>query len=478
MLRLLKTHKIPAVLVAAILLSLALRLGGALYQGNAIEALPGVHDQVSYHTLAERVVEGHGFTFDRNWWPATPANEPTAHWSFLYTLYLAGIYAIFGVHPIVPRLIQAIVAGILHPWLTWRIGARLFGKRAGLAAALLTAVYSYFILYASSLMTETFYILAILWAFDILTKMAADAERRDQQALSWRVWLFLGAALGMGVLLRQVLLVTIPVLLAWTWWTLCRRERIATLPRLVPRMIAVAGIIAILILPWTIRNYAAFERFVLLNTNAGYAFFLSNHPIHGTSFIAILGDEHPGYRELLPTELLHLNEAALDRALLEEGFRGVIEDPRRYLLLSASRIKDLFKFWPSSASSTSSNLARVLSFGVCLPFIILGIVLTLKKSRQSWNSIEDRRSATFHSVVLILLFVSAYSAIHLLSWSLIRYRVPMDPLLLLFASVGICHLMQSAIRKAPALPKTFYPQSVRGAIRQTAAAQGEGNATE
>jgi 4-amino-4-deoxy-L-arabinose transferase-like glycosyltransferase len=476
--RLLKTHRIPALLAAVIALAVVLRLFAAFYQGNEVEPLPGVYDQLSYQMLAERVVEGHGFSFPRNWWPATRADEPTAHWSFLYTLYLAVIYTIVGVHPLAPRLVQAVIAGVLHPWLTYRIGNRLFGERVGLVAALLTAAYSYFVLYASSLMTETFYLLAILWAFDILTRMAARAERRDFRALCWKTWVLLGVALGVGVLLRQVLLITVPILLAWTWWALCRREQLTTLRALLPRMILTVGIIAVFILPWTIRNYAAFDRFVLLNTNAGFAFFLSNHPIHETSFIAILGDDHPTYRELLPTELLHLDEASLDRALLGEGLRGVFDDPVRYLLLSASRTKDLFKFWPSSDSSTSSNLARILSFGVCVPFIGWGLFLSLMNRRRTFLQIVGKRSSSLNGVVLLLLFISTYSAIHLLSWSLIRYRIPMDPLLLLFASIGICHLLQVTARKPSALFEVFNSRTVSEAIRSTAAPQGEGNATE
>ncbi|MBM3790044.1 MAG: hypothetical protein FJW35_06795, partial [Acidobacteria bacterium] len=126
-------------LAGIMLLSLGLRLVSAFYQANVIEALPGVHDQVSYHTLAGRVLEGAGFSFGTDWWPATRAGEPTAHWSYLYTLYMALVYFLFGPNPLVARLIQAAVAAVLHPWLSWRIGRRLFGDQAGLLAALFAA---------------------------------------------------------------------------------------------------------------------------------------------------------------------------------------------------------------------------------------------------------------------------------------------------------------------------------------------------
>jgi hypothetical protein len=73
------------------------RLGAVLMMGDAVQVLPGIYDQVSYHTLATRLLGGHGFTFETEWWPVTQAGEPTAHWSYLYTFYLTIVYALVGV---------------------------------------------------------------------------------------------------------------------------------------------------------------------------------------------------------------------------------------------------------------------------------------------------------------------------------------------------------------------------------------------
>ena len=94
-------------LAASVALSVILRIGAALALGDSIAELPGIFDQVSYDALARQVLAGHGFSFAATWWPATRAGEPTAHWSFLYTLYLTGVYGIFGEHPLAARLIQA-----------------------------------------------------------------------------------------------------------------------------------------------------------------------------------------------------------------------------------------------------------------------------------------------------------------------------------------------------------------------------------
>ena len=139
-----------------------LRIFSAVYLGNQVVALPGTADQISYHSLALRVLDGHGFTFDQAWWPATEAGAPTAHWSYLYTIYLVIIYAIFGPNPLAARVIQSIIIGAAHTFLAYIIAKHTFNKTIGLAAAGVTAVYIYFIYYAGTLMTEPFFIIALM----------------------------------------------------------------------------------------------------------------------------------------------------------------------------------------------------------------------------------------------------------------------------------------------------------------------------
>ena len=87
-----------------------------------------------------------------------------------------------------------------------------------------------------------------------------------------------------------------------------------------------------LIAPATLFNYRQFGRFVLLNTNAGYAFFWANHPIYGDHFVGILPNNEP-YTDLIPAELVPLgtNEAALESALFQRGVGFILADPARYV---------------------------------------------------------------------------------------------------------------------------------------------------
>jgi 4-amino-4-deoxy-L-arabinose transferase-like glycosyltransferase len=416
-------------------MAVMLRCVSALLQGDAVTALPGIQDQVSYDTLARRVLAGDGFTFPIEWWPATAAGAPTAHWSFLYTLYLTAVYAIFGPHPLAARLIQASIAGVLYPWLTWRLGRRLFGPQVGLISAGLTAGYGYFVYYAGALMTETFYILTILWALDLAARLVST-RRLVPGRTDWLGWLLLGVALGLAVLLRQVVLLFVPVLVGWLAWMVFRRSGpgLGHWRPLLSGVLLTGCVLVAMIAPWTIRNYQAFGRLVLLNTNAGYAFFWANHPIHGTNFVAIFPSQV--YHDLIPPELRGLDEAALDSALMSRGIQFVVADPFRYAQLSLSRIKDYFEFLPSTASGEASNLARLLSFGVYLPLMVYGVAVSLMRGDR-W--VRGGRQA---ELWLVYLFGLVYSLIHLLSWALIRYRLPLDAILMPVAGLGLFELVE------------------------------------
>jgi len=186
-------------LAIIILVSVAGRLAAAASLGDHIQQLPGIFDEISYHTLATRLLGGHGFTFDQLWWPLTAAGTPTAHWSYLYTLWLAGLYALVGAHPLAARIAQAVVAGALMPYCTYRLAGRVLlrPRQPGqphwpaLAAAAWTALYGYFIYYTAALMTEAFFMTGVLWSLDCVVRLSVwqpAAPETGQAATSANRW--------------------------------------------------------------------------------------------------------------------------------------------------------------------------------------------------------------------------------------------------------------------------------------------------
>jgi 4-amino-4-deoxy-L-arabinose transferase-like glycosyltransferase len=389
------------ILVAAVLI----RIPVAILIGDQVTVLPGIQDQVSYDALARSLLAGRGYSFTKNWYPFTPPNTPTAHWSFLYPLYLAGTYAVIGYHPLAARLLQGAVGGALVCFLVYKIGRWVVNEETGLVAAGLAAVYGYFIYYNVALMTETFSIVLIL-----LTLYLSIELKENPTPIRW---VALGLSLGLAALLRQTVLLFAPFLLVWLFLEL-RARSIRWWYFALPVVTML-----LLILPWTLRNYLVYREFLLLNSNAGYALYASNNPNLGSDWrneVVVVP---------VPEELAGQNEAELDRALTQKGLEFILADPKRYLWLTLDKTLEYFRFWPSSESSRISNLNRVLSFGLYLPFMVFGLGLAVSRWRN---------------FVPLYLFIVIHTGIHLLSWPSPRYRLPVDAVLMVFAGLTIIEL--------------------------------------
>ena len=409
-------------LVAVFVLSVLLRISVALYLGDIPNSPPLLVDQVSYHSLAERVLSGHGFSFGQRWYPFSKANSPTAHWSFLYTLFISGVYALFGVHPLAVRMVQSVIGGILLPLVAFRLSRQLFRDHVAvhLCSAAIAAVYPYFVLHAATVMTETFYIVLVLYSLEVSLRLIRDLYIPRHVPVLTAIEL--GGSIGLAALMRQAILPWAPVLFLMLLWHAWRGSQIG--PGIV--RLSIAGLVVLAcVLPWTYRNYRAYDEFLLLNSNTGYAMYSAQHPMHGVHF-----REHEGAP--IPEELWALNEAQIEPVLLRLGVQFVLDDPRRYLLLCLSRIRALVKFWPSPETSLLHNIGRTASATLYMPLALAGIVLVHRNGelpRGSW---------------LLATFMIFYSTLHILTWAKVRYRLPVDAAALPFAGSAVMRLWQIA----------------------------------
>jgi hypothetical protein len=254
-------------------------------------------------------------------------------------------------------------------------------------------------------MTETFSIMLVLLTLYL------SIELKENPTLMR--WLGLGFSLGLATLLRQTVLLFAPFLLFWLFWEL-KKDGVRWWYFTVPVVV-----IILVIAPYTIRNYLVYHQFLLLNSNAGYAFFASNNPNLGTDWrndLVVVP---------VPEELVGQNEAELDRALTRRGIEFILANPKRYLWLDLNKTLEYFRFWPSSDSSRISNLNRVLSFGLYLPFMVLGLGFSVSRWRN---------------FVLLYLFIIIHTGIHLLTWPSPRYRLPVDAILMVFAGLTLIEL--------------------------------------
>ncbi len=413
----------PNPLLLIIGLALILRLAAALILGNEVSGYSGAHDEISYSMLGQRFASGYGMTFPRPWYPWIEADAPQSYYSFTISIFLAGIYALFGYTPLAARIVMAGMS-VLIILMVYLIAKRLFNQHVALLASAIGAVYAYLIFYGVTLVTETPFTLVLMVAIYLSLDLYAG------KVSLWR-WGALGVALAVAILLRMAVVFFIPILLIWLFWGIPR-------PRPWARLALPIGIIILALIPFVIRNYLLWGQFALLETQFGHVFWNGNHPGHQ-------GDYHPTFVFPIPDEVLaSMNDVIITNTLLRMGIQNVLSDPDHFALLTFGRLREFFTFWPTWDSSFAANLLRVFSFGMILPFALAGMILNMGRFRE---------------LAPIYLFILVHTGVYAITWAMIRYRTPMDPFLIMFAADSLWRLYGWLRSRATALPEASIAQS-------------------
>jgi 4-amino-4-deoxy-L-arabinose transferase-like glycosyltransferase len=307
-----------AALVAILLLGAGLRVDSA-WQGRS-----PVYDAAAYATIAANLEHGEGFTLGAG------ATQPASNYSPGLPLFVAGVYAVTGgVHERSARLVLALL-GALSVLFTYLIGRRLSGPLAGLIGAAAVAVYPALLEYQGMLMSEPLAatllsgaVLAMLWADGRGEGRGSPGDRwvfRPQRARSSEMaggaknrtplppgdsrpspvgWLLPGLLLGALALVRpEYLAISLPVAVV----VFARGGRDRWRECLIQAVLLLVGL-ALLVMPWTVRNEVALGRFVPISTGGGQVLFAGSYMPSGGDperVGAEVLERHPELRSELP----------------------------------------------------------------------------------------------------------------------------------------------------------------------------------
>jgi 4-amino-4-deoxy-L-arabinose transferase-like glycosyltransferase len=209
-------------------------------------------DGFFFHWVGKAVADGHGYVnpaelFFKGHSVATAMHPP------LYTFVIAAVTKL-GITGDEAQRSLGCLFGAATIALVGLVGRRVAGDAAGLIAAALAAVYPLLIAADGALMSETLY--------GPLIALALLAAYRLRDEPGARRAAVLGVVIGLAALTRPEALLLLPLLALPRW-----------------RWFAVACVAAaILVLPWTVRNWSAFDRPVLISTNDGTTLAGANCP--------------------------------------------------------------------------------------------------------------------------------------------------------------------------------------------------------
>lgn len=412
-----------AALAAVFVLALALR--GA-WLAATDTAPPPLSDPQYYSATAQNVAEGRGYSvaLDDRGFVAGPTSESTAFWPPGYPFALAPLYKLTDSDDRSAKALNAI-AGALTVLPIFYIASRLGRRsRAGasndtiaLTAALIFALVPASIFWTATLFSET------LFTLGVATTLAVALWAVGRRSID--AYVTAGIVLAATAFVRSqglVLIVPVMVLLA--------PSPIADVRRIVRVALPLVVGIALLVVPWAIRNQAAMGSPYLISPNLGYNLRLAHAPYATGTTLAPqdLWDERPGIS-------FHDREIFFADVGTSRAFAYARTHPGRELHLAPRRIGWLLRSDASSAMDWSESLG-VTRFGRGRDALVLiGDVY--------WYALLAVAAASLAMVrrdrVWFALWstIAAWLALHLVFAGEPRYHVPLVPVLAILAAATV-----------------------------------------
>ncbi len=331
-----------------------------------------------------------------------------------YPTFIAGIYALLGPNLIALRLVEALLATLSVGLIGW-IGVRLFGRAAGWVAMLIAACHPMLAFMPSTTYSET---VSIFLLSMTLVVMLGALERGG-----WWRWALAGALLGAQTLIRPNVIALLPGLGLGFALLLRRRGRGWIAPALVTGLA-----FALSLAPWLIRNHRVHHEWFFVSTGGGRQLWLGNNPNASgiTNRDLVIDPKVEAELQALP------NYIARDRWYVAHALEFMRTQPGRAARLYVRKLGNIFALYPETLTGTYVNPASRVSQGIASVVLFAGALLGLTHLR--------REPGLWPLLGFTLTFVLATA----LAFSSMRYRLIVEPALLLMAGLGYARALPGA----------------------------------
>jgi hypothetical protein len=430
-------------LALIVMVAMGVRVAFAWDQARRIP--PGVLGTVPFQqetgNIAYALAQGKGFSN-----VFRTETGPTAWLAPVYPLLVAATFELFGVFT--ARAFFACVGlNILFSAAAcvpiFFAGKRIGGLGVGAGAAWLWAVFPSGVMMPFEWIWDTSLsaLLAalILWA----TLELVESER-------WLDWGVYGLMWGLALMTNPALGVLLPILLGWAALRGRGESRLRW-----KRVALAAGVAILCCVPWTIRNYVAFHRFIPVRSNLPFELWLGNNDIF---------DEHArgGRKSITRTEEARRYSQLGETGYMAEKWELATSFMRAHPGLELRLTGRKFvAFWIGTESpmknfrETDSSLIRGILLSSFLTGVgaLFGVVVLWGGRKKITQRRKDRRDSleakengdksegnakiTRQFTWLLAVFPVIFPCLYYMTHADLRYRHPIDPIVSLLTVIAV-----------------------------------------
>jgi 4-amino-4-deoxy-L-arabinose transferase-like glycosyltransferase len=355
------------------------------------------NDEIGYVNLAIHVAEGLGFT--------DHLGHPTSRRVPGLPLLVAIPVSLMGSNVIAIRIFMCLIGSLLVPACYLLAHSVTDSHKIGLIAAAIAAVFPTWVIPSGSVLTD-------VPAAVLVTLMAwALIEGYRRHSLLWII--VAGIVWGTATLVRPVALVYAPAILLWL---------LIVMPSWKSRVLATMAVLVsfvFILAPWTIRNMQVHGTFVLISSQEGSELYVSNNP-EATGILAI---DYAHFQEVLAqryTTEQYPDEKTRSKILQADAIEFIRQNPLRFAELCFVRLIQLWKVY-SPRVPLSNSLVVIATFGLAVPFFLIQAI------RRGWQRGPE---------MLLVLIIICHTAVHVVYTAAVRYRIPIEPLVIVLAIQG------------------------------------------
>jgi len=418
-----------------VLVALLLRVGFAWdYVGqnsrHALAVLPFLQESGN---IAASLASGHGFSS-----PFRIETGPTAWMPPAYPWLLAGIFRVFGVRSYASFL-AAVGLNILCSAFTcipiYFAGKRMSGIAVATVAAWLWAFFPNTILNTFESMWEAS-LAALLAAIILWATLAIEKSER------WRDWVGYGLLWGVALLTNVTLISLLPLLLGWLAYR--RRKAFFSahgsegfVKATFSKPVFAFGIAVLCCVPWTIRNYLVLHRIVPMRSTLGLQMWIGNNENPQEAWKEEL---HPIFNSGERARYVRMGEIEYMREKQAEAIEFILAHPGRDVRQFASRF---IATWSGGTPTPLEDFVRTpgLWFRGVLLFNFFVAIGTAAGIVILW---KQQSAYLFPIAVFPVIFPWAYY----LTLVVPRYRLPVDPAVMLLTAVALQAICSRQVNRA------------------------------
>jgi 4-amino-4-deoxy-L-arabinose transferase-like glycosyltransferase len=386
-----------------------------------------VSDPREYHTFALNLVYHgvYGWSTDKLsaiWPPGT-----SAAYALIYSIFGSGQWAIKCFN---------LAVGILIVFLTVELGTQWFNRGVGIIAGLLVALWPILIEFTTIVGSDLLFTVVLLATLLLYDKIYSSEAHFKLLAVA------LGGLIGVASLLRAPVLL-LPAVLASVFF-MQRRKIISSLT-----LFSITTVVMlIVVMPWSVRNYAVFGGFVGISTNGGMNLWMGNNPTT------------TGFYQVPPTFDAGLNEAQIDRILRDEAVTFIKQAPIAFAARTVVKALRLYEretigvAWNSPGIEPKWGMAiKVASQAFWMGALLLFGIGCYLSSRQGLASF-----ACHPGIAMLAYFTLIYATFAISD----RYHIPTNPIMAIFAAYAIFRI--APVARSPFRPFGPMPSPSGGTI--------------